>query len=95
MVGGRKQRHVKRDDIALPVEGVNIHIFCHFRYFCVLVYIISQDAAAKALQVTDHLLADTAGSHNAYGHGSHIFSLKSCQGKVVDIAAPECLLILS
>ena len=48
MVGGRKQRHMKRDDITLPIQRVQIDILRHLCHLRILINIVCQNAAAKA-----------------------------------------------
>ena len=70
VMSGWKQRHMKSDDVALFIQGVQICILCQFCHFRVLINIIRQNAAAKSLQILNDPMANMTGSHNAHRHGA-------------------------
>ena len=83
------------DDIALFVDGVDIHILSVLLHLVVLEHIVSQNLAAEAGEALNDGQTDLAGAHDAHGHGAQLAAHLALQGKVVVIGVVQCLLELT
>ena len=63
---------VQGDDITALVQGIQVHILGILAGFIVGVQVVSQQLAAKAVQVAQHSAANVAGADHTHRHAGDV-----------------------